>query len=234
VHNFNRSMGFKANGGDASGGASRVTFIEPVTLRPGNYSLTAVLVAAEDATPFGRVADLTVPPLPKHEAILTGPILGRRRGDDVVVYGGGEAKGAEGDRLGARASFRPLLDDEVDRSEPLAALTHVCILRPKAKDGPWSISRRLETAEGESAGSLADVTFAATTGTKVQCERMLDELPVARLKPGHYTFRTVLATKGGTLDPSIEASAPFFVVEPAATAPPATAPISPEPPAPSH
>jgi VWFA-related protein len=223
VHKFDRSLAIKSQVNDPAGKATRVTFVEPVTLEPGGYSLTAVMAGPDDATPMGSVADLTVPKLPKREAILAGPILGRRRGNDVVVYGGGEARGAAGDRLGARASFRPLLDDEVDRAEPLAALTHVCILAPKRKDGPWSISRRLETATGGSAGSLADVSFDASKGTKVQCERMLDELPVSQLKPGRYTFRAVLATAGKTLDPPIEALAPFTVI-----------PTSQEPPAPSR
>jgi hypothetical protein len=127
------------------------------------------------------------------------------------VYGGGEAKGATGDRVGERSAFRPLLDNEVDRAEPLAALTHVCILAPKKKDGPWSISRRLVTESGQAAGSLADVSFTASKGTKVQCERMLDELPVSQLKPGRYTFRAVLKTSG-ELAPPVEASVPFTVV----------------------
>ena len=122
---------------------------------------------------------MTVPPLPKREVILTGPILGRRRGNDVVVYGSGTEEGAAGDRLGARGAFRPLLIDDVDRTEPLAALTNACILRPKARDGPWSISRRLETDSGERAGSLADVTFAASARTPVQCESLLDKLPIS-------------------------------------------------------
>jgi hypothetical protein len=210
VHDFNRSLAITPQGNDPPGGAPRVTFVEPVTLRPGSYSLIAVLAGPGDATPIGRAADLTVPKLPKREGILTGPILGRRRGDDVVVYGGGD-KGATGDRLGQRASFRPLLDDEVDRAEPLAALTQVCILNPKKKDGPWSISRRLESEAGVPVGSLAKVTIEPSTHTKVQCERMLDELPVAKLKLGRYTFRAVLSSSGGKLDPPVEYSVPFTV-----------------------
>ncbi len=212
AHSFNRSISVKRHVGDTSNDAPRVTFVEPVTLPPGNYALTAVLVSPEGSTPFGRVSDLTVPPLPKREAILTGPILGRRRGDDVVVYGGGDAKGAAGDRLGARDAFRPLLIDEVDRNEPLAALTHICILGPKAKDGPWSIARRLETAAGEPAGSLAGVAFNSSARAPVQCERLLDELPVQQLKPGRYTFRAVLAAAGDKGDQKTEAQAPFAVV----------------------
>jgi hypothetical protein len=221
AHSFNRSIAVRRTNDDAADRAPRVTFVEPVTLPPGKYSLTAVLAGPEGATPLGRVTDLTVPPLPKHEVILTGPILGRRRGNDVVVYGGGDAKGAAGDRLGARGSFRPLLIDEVDRSEPLAALTHACMLRAKAKDGPWSISRRLETAAGAPAGSLADVTMRSSARTPIQCERMLDELPVPQLKPGRYTFRAVLGSEASKLDHTTEAVAPFAVDGPKATEPPA-------------
>lgn len=223
VHKFDRTLALKSQGDSEEGDPPRVTFVEPVILTPGSYSLTAVLAGPDDATPFGRIADLTMPKLPKREAILSGPILGRRRGDDVVVYGGGDAKGAAGDRVGERSSFRPLLDNEVNRAQPLAALTHVCILLPKAKYGPWSISRRLETETGASAGSLSDVTFNATARTKVQCERMLDELPVGQLKPGRYTFRAMLKDAGELSDQPIEASVPFTVT-----------PASQEPPAPSH
>ncbi len=225
AHSFNRSIIIERLVGDTADDAPRVTFVEPVTLLPGNYALTVVLVAPEGSTPFGRASDLTVPPLPKREAVLTGPILGRRRGEDVVVYGGGDAKGAAGDRLGARDAFRPLLINEVDRGEPLAALTHICILGPKAKDGPWSIARRLETAAGEPAGSFADVNFNSSTRHRVQCERLLDEVPVRQLKPGRYTFRAVLATAGDTGHPTTEAQAPFAVNV-------VTASIDPSPPAP--
>jgi hypothetical protein len=234
VHRFDRSLALKSQSNDGEGDAPRVTFVEPVLLGPGSYSLTAALAGPEDATPMGRVSDLTVPKLPKREAILSGPILGRRRGSDVVVYGGGDAKGPAGDRVGERSSFRPLLDDEVDRAEPLAALTQVCILLPKANNGPWSLSRRLETEAGKSAGKLADVTFFASAGTKVQCERWLDELPVTQLKPGRYTFRAALTTENGEHDPPIESMTSFSVAEPPAAAPPATTPTSQEPPAPSH
>jgi len=229
VHTFNRSITLQRHVGDSEGDAPRVTFVEPLVLPPGRYSLTAVLADPGGEKPFGAATELTVPPIPKHTAILAGPILGRRRGNDVVVYGGGDARGATGDRVGDRAAFRPLLIDDVDRDEPLAALTQVCILGPRAKDGPWSLSRRLDTADGVSAGTLADLTMNASPGSGVQCERLFDELPVPRLKPGSYTFRAVLAEVGGYPAPSSEATVPFAVM-----ASPATPAVSPSPPAPSH
>jgi hypothetical protein len=219
VHTFNRSIAVKAHDEDTPGETPRVTFVEPVSLPPGNYALTAVLALPEGTKPFGQVADLTVPPLPKRAVVLAGPILGRRRGDDVLVYGGGDAMGAAGDRVGARDAFRPLLTDEVDRREPLAAVTSACVLRPKAREGPWSISRGLETVSGERAGSLEDVTFGAPARTPLQCERFMDELPVQQLKPGRYTFRAVLAAEAAKYEHLKEGVAPFLVNAPPPPAP---------------
>lgn len=214
VHGFSRTITLQHPGGRARGTPPRVTFVEPVDLRPGSYALTAVLTDPDGDRPYGAAIDLTLPSIPKHEAVLVGPILGRRRGDDVLVYGANSAKGAPADRLGDRGAFRPLLIADVNRDEPLVALTHACVVRGKPKDGPWSVTRRLETATGEPAGSLADVSFDARKPEKkspVQCERLFDELPVPRLKPGSYTFRVVLATVGHDLDLKTDASMPFAV-----------------------
>jgi len=210
AHAFSRSITLARNADDART-SSRVTFVEPVTLRPGTYALTAVLVDPKNPRPFGRAVDLTVPDIPKREAILAGPILGRRRGDDVVVYGGGDAKGTAGDRVGDRDTFRPLLIDDVDRAEPLAALTHVCVVKGKPNDGPWSLSRRLETSDGASAGSLADQSILLAAGKEVFCERWFDELPVQRLKIGRYAFHAVLAEAGAAPSEAQRSSAPFAV-----------------------
>jgi len=210
VHTFHRSIALE-RARDGQAGAPRVTFVEPVTLPAGRFALTAVLIDPSGEKPFGAAIELTVPPVPAREAILAGPILGRRRGNDVVVYGGGDARGAAGDRVGDRDDFRPLIIAEVDRAEPLAALTHACVVRPKAKDGPWSIARGLETGEGVAAGSLANVALRAPARARVHCERLLDEIPVPQLKPGKYTFRAVIAGVGKELSHDVEATAPFEV-----------------------
>jgi VWFA-related protein len=208
AHSFSRTISVERSESDRVGVAPRVTFVEPVTLSPGKYSLNAVLTDPAGDKLYGRVADLTIPKIPKREAILAGPILGRRRGNDVVVYGGGEAGGATGDRVGDRKAFRPLLITDVDRSEPLGALTHACVASPKKKDGPWTVWRRLDTSTGETAGLLDDLLFGIAGKAEAQCQRMFDELPVAKLKPGDYTFRAVLKSVGEELT---EGSAPFAV-----------------------
>lgn len=211
VHTFHRTISVERPEGYPGDAAPRVTFVEPVTLSPGTYVLTAVLADPAGDKPYGRVADLTIPPIPKREAVLAGPILGRRRGNDVLVYGGGEAGGAAADRVGARNAFRPLLIADVDRSEPLGALTNACVARAKRKDGPWTLWRRLETSDGQTAGSLTDLTFGVEGKTEVQCERTLDELPVTRMRPGDYTFRAVLTSVDDDLASSAEGKAPFAV-----------------------
>lgn len=213
VHSFQRSITLEPPeaAADSPGAAPRVTFVEPVTLGPGTYSLTAVMSDPKGEVPFGAVGSLTLPKIPRREPILSGPILGRRRGSDVVVYGGGDAGGASADRVGAKDAFRPLLVDEVDRTEPVAALTTVCVVGAKAKDPPWTIHRGLVTASGEPAGSLADFTLRPAGKLPVQCERLLDELPVARMKPGLYTFRAVLDAAGRELTGPTEGTVPFRV-----------------------
>ena len=210
VHTFHRSIALERPR-DGQNSTPRVTFVEPVTLAAGRFALTAVLIDPSGERPFGAAIELTVPPVPSREAILAGPILGRRRGNDVVVYGGRAAQGAAGDRVGDRDDFRPLIIGEVDRAEPLAALTHACVVRPKAKDGPWSVARRLETGAGAAAGSLADVLLRAPARSPVHCERLLDEVPVPQLKPGKYTFRAVIAGVGKEFGRDVEAAAPFEV-----------------------
>jgi hypothetical protein len=101
--------------------------------------------------------------------------------------------------------------DEVDRTEPVAALTTLCVVGAKRKDGPWTLRRDLETASGAPAGSLADLTFKPAGKSPVQCERLLDEVPVARMKPGAYTFRAVLAAVEGDLAEPEEGKVPFTV-----------------------
>jgi hypothetical protein len=215
VHTFQRSISLKRPedeaGASPSTKAPRVTFIEPVTLKPGSYSLTAVMSDPKGDTPYGKAVSLVLPDIPKREAILTGPILGRRRGDDVVVYGSGDASGPKGDRVGARDAFRPLLVDAVDRTEPLAALTSVCVVRPKKKDGPWRLHRELATDSGAPAGVLADLTFAPEGKDRAQCGRFLDEVPVGAMKPGGYTFQAVLAAAGPELVTPDERKVPFLL-----------------------
>jgi hypothetical protein len=186
----------------------RLTFVETVALSPGRYTLTAVLSDPGRKDPWAAHADLEVPDIPKRGPFLSGPILGRRSGGDLVIYGAETDAGAPADRVGAAGSFRPLLVDEVDRAEPLAALTHACIVKGKTQGG-WRVSRTLGAEDGTIAGAVPDAAFGPPGKGGVRCERYFDELPVQRLRAGRYTFLAALAS-AGDLEPK-SSSVPFAV-----------------------
>jgi VWFA-related protein len=188
---FTRSVTLTATSA-GSKAERRLTFLEAAVLSPGRYTLTAVLSDPGGKDPWAAHADVEVPDIPKRGPFLAGPILGRRSGGDLVIYGAETDAGAPADRVGAAGSFRPLLVDEVDRAEPLAALTHVCVVKGRSEGG-WRVSRVLEAEDGTIAGSVPDTALGAFGKGAVRCERYLDELPVQRLRAGRYTFLATIA-----------------------------------------
>jgi hypothetical protein len=214
VHKFHRSATLSTahDTGAAGAVARRFTFVEPVTIRPGHYALTAVISDTSVETPVTHHLELDVPEIPKHRAFLTDPILGRQSGIDIVVYGKTDGAGAPSDRVGSAESFRPLIVSEVDRREPLGALTHACVVAPRKSDGPWFASRSLLTEGDVAAGSVPDIELSREGKSPVQCRRMFDQLPVEKLRIGRYTFKATLA-KAMELTTAIETrTAPIALV----------------------
>ena len=128
-----------------------------------------------------------------HPAALVGPTLGGGGGDDVVVFGGGGVEGAPADRVGGASDFRPLIVNETGRSSPLAAITQVCVVKPRRGDAPWVVERTLLSASGEPAASFAGIEVAPEGKRAVWCRRIVDELAIAELPVGRYAFQAVLA-----------------------------------------
>jgi hypothetical protein len=212
AHTFERSITLQSTGSGVGTIERRITFLEPATVRPGQYVVTAVLSDALSDKTFTAAATLTVPEIPKREAFLSGPILGRLRGDDVIVYGNEDDTGAPADRVGNRASFRPLLVDEVDRDRPLTALTYACVVKPRRGAGPWVAARALLAESGSVAYTAPDITFDRDGNDVVQCRRLVDELPVSTLGLGRYTFRATLAGAAAGLAACETREAPIALV----------------------
>ena len=196
AHTFHRSITLQSTGEGEGTIERRITFLEPATIRPGHYVVTAVLSDPQSDKPFTSKVEISVPEIPKRDAFLTGPILGRRSGDDVVVYGRRDEGGVPADHVGNRTSFRPLLVSEVSRDQPLAALTHACVVKPRRGGGPWVAARTLLTEGGSVGGAVPDIEFARDGKDTVQCRRLFDELPVGALRLGRYTFQATLARAG--------------------------------------
>jgi len=192
----------------------RLTFLEPATLSPGRYTLTAVLSDPGGETPFTAHVELTVPDIPSRRPFLVGPMMGRRSGPDVVIRGGEDLAGAPADRVGGPASFRPLIVTETDRSQPLYAFTEACVSKKLAKRGPWRVERGLETGAGEAAGAINDASFPDDARRPMICGRYLDQIPVSRLRLGAYTFTAAVRKNDPDPKAQIEARAASFLLAP--------------------
>ncbi|HJQ99646.1 MAG TPA: hypothetical protein VJ826_15135 [Candidatus Polarisedimenticolaceae bacterium] len=184
AHTFHRSLTLSGEGASRD---RRITFLEPATLQPGRYVIHAVLAKPSDDKPFAAQVEVVVPEIPKKRPFLVGPLLGRRSGDDVVVFGGTT------DRVGAKTAFRPLLVGEVDRKLPLAALTQACVVKPKRGEGPWIAERALLSETGDPLAAMPGIQLEQERKTDVVCREVFDELPLETLPIGRYTFQATLA-----------------------------------------
>ena len=196
-HTFHRTITLTAAHDPEGTATHRITFLEPALLRPGRYTLRAVLTDPASETPSAQQTEVDVPEIPRGGPFLVGPTLGRGGDDEVVVFGGAGADGAPADRVGGAADFRPLLVAEAGRGTPLAAITQACIVKPRKSSGPWVIERVLLRNGGEPAASTAEASFDKEPKRSVSCRRIVDQLDVRDLPPGGYVFQATLAGSDG-------------------------------------
>ena len=194
--------------------AGRLEFLEPATLSPGAHTLTAVLSGLEGGDPFTVHMELTIPEIPTRRPFLVGPMLGRHGGADVVIMGGEDRRGAPVDRVGSKESFRPHLVTEFDRTQPLAAFTLACVGKRGAKQGPWRVRRRLDTASGKETVTSEEAIFAGIDKQPMSCEQYFDEVAVSGLAPGPYAFTAVIGKGDGKSVPAIETRTSSLLLTP--------------------
>ncbi len=211
---FGRSVSLQPTSTARGSAERRLTFLEPATLSPGKYTLTAVLSDPGGGDPVTAHTDLVVPEIPTRNPFLIGPMIGRRSGPDVVIHGGEDRHGAPADRVGGAGSFRPLLVTEIDRTQPLFAFTEACVPKRDAKNGPWRLARRLATAGGEAAGTLDEVIISNSDKKPMSCERYLDQVPVSQLRLGAYTFTAVLNTSDPSPATAVDTRSSNFLLVP--------------------
>ena len=197
AHTFHRTVTLT---GDGISRERRFTFLEPVVLKPGRYEVHAVLADPASEKPFAATAQIVLPDIPRWQPFLVGPILGRRAGDDVVVFGG------ETDRVGTGTDFRPVLEAETSPGVALSALTQACIVQPSMLDGPWIVERSLMSDASGLVVDLPGIQLEREGKSRVVCRRVFDELPLETLPLGHYTFQARLAGDG-------ESRVPVAIVE---------------------
>jgi hypothetical protein len=194
AHTFHRTVTLTGSGASRE---RRVTFLEPTVLKPGRYEVHAVLADPASEKPFAAVAEVVVPEIPRWQPFLVGPILGRRSGDDVVVFGGGS------DRVGSET--RP--------NTPLAALTQACIVQPLMWEGPWIVERSLISDSSDVATAMPAIQFAPEGKSRIFCEKVFDEMPLEDLPLGRYSFQATLARVDSSPVENGTKQAPIALIE---------------------
>jgi hypothetical protein len=202
AHRFSRFLRLQPNSPEVTS-TPTVTFLEPVTLRPGTYTLTAVLSTPGRADPHAVEVDVEVPEIPQRELFLVGPVLGRPAGANLVVTGG---PGTGEDAIGEENSFEPLLVYQLDEPIDLAAFSQACLVgkggRRAGRPRAVSVERSLRGLGGEALGSLPDVDLTLGGQSPIACHSLVDVLPISALPDGQYEFEVRLHGRSG--DDSVE------------------------------
>lgn len=175
-----------------------VSFIEPLELEPGPYSVTVALGDVDSAKPYTAHVTIVVPPIPKGDVFLVEPVLGKRADRDVVIRAGGGPRqqsydeAARGDRIGSRNSFMPVLVQRVEPFDQLLALTNACLVKGGRGEHDAVVQRRLDFEDGRSAGTLPAGQIGFNGKNKIDCQSLIDILPTSSLPSGDYVFTASL------------------------------------------
>ncbi len=187
LHRFTRRLTVRPENLDVDG-LPRITFLEPVTLKPGQYTLTAVMNDPDGIDPHAATLRIDVPEIPRRELFLVGPILARTAGPNLVVLG----RETGGDEVGSSHSFEPLLVQMIDEPQDLLALTQACMVGKRGRPA-GEVARSLRRTDGELVGSLPDLALDLEGETKVRCQNLLDVVPATALADGDYVFEARLS-----------------------------------------
>lgn len=190
VHHFSWKVTLRARD-DSRESWPTVTFLEPLELKSGRYTVSAVVSGFAGGAPSATIAEFDLPRIDR-KALLTEPILWRRPSGNVVL-GSSDAVESGGSLretgMGAHLeNYEPLLIQRARADEDLHVMTQYCVAGSRARDAGTSIERDLLGRDGSHIGSLPAVSLQPEGTGKVRCQGLWDELPAASLKPGDYRF----------------------------------------------
>jgi hypothetical protein len=190
IHRVQRNVRLEPTS-EASSGHARVTFLEPVDIPPGTYTLSAVLSDREVPAPQTVAIDVELPEIPRGELFLVGPLLGRRSGGSVVVRSrGSDAR----DSIGEHGGFEPLVGPLLDEPTDVIAVTQVCELASRETIAPPLVIRSLRSASGSTIGQFDPVRVSLDGTGELRCASLVDELPAGAFKRGgEYVFEAGFA-----------------------------------------
>ena len=174
-----------------------VNLFDRVRLRPGSYTVNAVLSSKAAVTPLATSTRVEIPPIPLDALFLVGPILGREA-DPVADTGlpRRERRGLE-DLVRVPTSyqdarFEPLVVPQSAQGAPLASWTRVCFVPSDGVAGRGEVARHLHSLDGEPAGRFDPVELEFGPDSKHRCQDLVDGLPSNVLSPGDYRMTAVI------------------------------------------
>jgi hypothetical protein len=199
-HEFNRSITVRSPSESAIK-ERRFTFLEPVILEPGRYTLTVVVAEAGSRPgPGATRIEFEIPDVPRKELMLVAPILGRPRAENIVVRGDGpetdrrrhgSAELAAYDVVGQRGSFEPMIVQRAGELETLLTRNKACLVGTRRQAPETTIGRSLAREE-EPGLDLPPIPLELEKDGKVMCQDLFEIIDDAMIDPGHYLFEAVI------------------------------------------
>ena len=173
-----------------TGETPAVTVFHEFRVRPGRYTVSAVLSDPSAETPIAATRPAIIAEIPRGEPFLIGPILGRRSEstDDVSTT----------QRRDDGPEFEPLLVHEAERGAPLDSLTILCVVGSDHDVDVREIERYVTRWDGNGAQRFDPVSILLPDEGEVRCHELGDRVETAGLEPGRYELTAVAETSGHT------------------------------------
>lgn len=176
-------------------GSLPVTLYGNTTIKPGDYSLTAVLTSPGDERIRTANVQFPVPAVPRGVYVLRGPVLARVTPDGLRMRAGkktGRYEFVVDDLIGPDAGFEPLLVHQIDSTDDLLALWEICSVDAPAPSTGATIRRRVIGAEDEEVYTLEPIPLGVDGKGKVRCQGNVDSIPGGTLPEGQYRLEVTV------------------------------------------
>jgi hypothetical protein len=185
VRSFKREIAIPVSQPGSAADAA-ITVFQELRIRPGEYTVSAVLSSPDDDLPLAATRSVVVPEIPRGQPFLVGPILGRR----------GAIETTSTSRNPERPGFEPRLSADAEQGETLDSLTLVCIVRSDRPVDLPTIARAVTSFDGPGELRFDPVSARLAGDRKIECHEQLDIVATASLAPGRYEMNVVAETSG--------------------------------------
>jgi hypothetical protein len=173
-----------------TGETPTVAVFHEFRIRPGRYTVSAVLSDPGAETPIAATRPAIIAEIPRGKPFLVGPILGHRSASTDEV--------STTRRRDDEPRFEPLLVQEAERGASLDSLTNVCVVGSDHDADVREIGRHVTSWDGDGAQRFEPVSILLPDEGAVRCHELVDRVETAGLEPGRYALTAVAETSGHT------------------------------------